>query len=315
MPHKAWSFRVESGISSSFIPDTDICVKNIALNEPISHSRTRVSLSYHDGNKKMTTILTTLMAGHMEHALVDIYLQRGVLQTFHTNGPNEVFLTGFHTHRMLKHPQKKKAAFRRPKPVISRHCSSLSNALPNSVAVPEKVLEANRGCSIIPYSSESSVSGDEKEITKKPTPTPSKSNGGSILTYLNGNLGDGDCASAGDMVSFFFVVKKIDGTVLDSVAIESDFICSVSASASDHVRDWIFGLVGMKAGGQRRIIVPRAAQSKTRFHDVDLEVSVELRAFLSQFDQETEYMGTRNNSNRPHKRLGHEPDQSNLQHT
>lgn len=123
---------------------------------------------------------------------------------------------------MLKHPQKKKAAFRRPKPVISRHCSSLSNALPNSVAVPEKVLEANRGCSIIPYSSESSVSGDEKEITKKPTPTPSKSNGGSILTYLNGNLGDGDCASAGDMVSFFFVVKKIDGTVLDSVAIESD---------------------------------------------------------------------------------------------
>jgi peptidylprolyl isomerase len=75
------------------------------------------------------------------------------------------------------------------------------------------------------------------------------------LRYVDLKLGTGDEAATGKVVVVHYVGRLEDGTKFDSSR-DSDRPFTFRLGAGDAIKGWDEGLVGMKVGGKRRLIIP-----------------------------------------------------------
>jgi FKBP-type peptidyl-prolyl cis-trans isomerase len=69
-------------------------------------------------------------------------------------------------------------------------------------------------------------------------------------------VGEGDPAVAGDVLTVHYTGHFVDGPVFDSSVDREPFTFRLGAGSV--IRGWDIGLVGMRVGGQRKLIVPPA---------------------------------------------------------
>jgi FKBP-type peptidyl-prolyl cis-trans isomerase len=69
-------------------------------------------------------------------------------------------------------------------------------------------------------------------------------------------LGSGLAAEPGDMVSVKYTGKLMDGTTFDSSALHGGVPISFRLGTGKVIKGWDSGLIGMKAGGKRVLLVP-----------------------------------------------------------
>jgi peptidylprolyl isomerase len=75
------------------------------------------------------------------------------------------------------------------------------------------------------------------------------------LRYVDLRLGSGDEAQAGKIVAVQYVGWLGDGTRFDSSR-DRDRPFTFRLGAGDAIKGWDEGLVGMKVGGKRRLVIP-----------------------------------------------------------
>ncbi len=74
------------------------------------------------------------------------------------------------------------------------------------------------------------------------------------LKYVDLEMGDGPEAKRGKLVSVYYTGKLDDGTVFDSNEGKAAYMFKLGEGQV--IKGWDQGLVGMKSGGKRRLIVP-----------------------------------------------------------
>ena len=109
------------------------------------------------------------------------------------------------------------------------------------------------------------VAGPRPEpLLAAPGPTQAHSDGpptgpevvtASGLRYLDLRLGSGDEAQAGKIVAVQYTGWLADGTRFDSSR-DRDRPFTFRLGAGDAIKGWDEGLVGMKVGGKRRLVIP-----------------------------------------------------------
>lgn len=77
------------------------------------------------------------------------------------------------------------------------------------------------------------------------------------LTVTDTVIGTGAEAKAGDTVTMNYVGMLPDGTVFDASAKHGQAF-TFSLGAGQVIKGWDLGIVGMKEGGKRRLIIPAA---------------------------------------------------------
>jgi FKBP-type peptidyl-prolyl cis-trans isomerase len=75
------------------------------------------------------------------------------------------------------------------------------------------------------------------------------------LRYLDLRLGQGDEAALGKIVEVHYVGWLEDGTRFDSSR-DQDRPLTFRLGAGDALKGWDEGLVGMKVGGKRKLVIP-----------------------------------------------------------
>ncbi|HKI06151.1 MAG TPA: FKBP-type peptidyl-prolyl cis-trans isomerase [Thermoanaerobaculia bacterium] len=89
---------------------------------------------------------------------------------------------------------------------------------------------------------------------------PGAENGREVVTpsglkYVDLRLGQGDEAAQGKIVEVHYVGSLEDGTKFDSSK-DRDRPFTFRLGAGDALKGWDEGLVGMKVGGRRRLVIP-----------------------------------------------------------
>ena len=69
-------------------------------------------------------------------------------------------------------------------------------------------------------------------------------------------IGTGDAAAAGDTVTVNYVGSLTDGTVFDASANHGTTGFTFNLGAGQVIKGWDEGIVGMKKGGKRKLIIP-----------------------------------------------------------
>lgn len=84
----------------------------------------------------------------------------------------------------------------------------------------------------------------------------------SLMTQLESGLyiedilpGEGDEAAAGDRLQMHYTGWLPDGTMFDS-SLDGDPPIAFTLGAGELIRGWDEGVVGMKVGGRRRLVIP-----------------------------------------------------------
>jgi len=75
------------------------------------------------------------------------------------------------------------------------------------------------------------------------------------LKYYDLVVGEGNAIKAGDMVSVVYTGWLTDGTVFDSNA-DGSFAFTLTVGNGEVIKGWDEGLVGMKVGGKRQLVIP-----------------------------------------------------------
>src|SRR5205085_11966899 len=75
------------------------------------------------------------------------------------------------------------------------------------------------------------------------------------LRYVDLRLGQGDEAATGKIVEVHYVGWLEDGTRFDSSR-DQDRPLTFRLGAGDAIKGWDEGLVGMKVGGKRKLVIP-----------------------------------------------------------
>jgi len=70
-------------------------------------------------------------------------------------------------------------------------------------------------------------------------------------------VGEGKEAKEGDTVSVHYVGKLIDGTLFDS-SLERDESFEFTLGTGQVIEGWDKGVIGMKIGGKRKLVIPPA---------------------------------------------------------
>jgi len=86
------------------------------------------------------------------------------------------------------------------------------------------------------------------------TPVQTTDNSNSLKTQ-DVVLGTGAVASEGDMVTVKYTGKLLDGTVFDSTDMHGGTPLTFKLGVGQVIRGWDMGLVGMKVGGKRTLLI------------------------------------------------------------
>jgi len=78
------------------------------------------------------------------------------------------------------------------------------------------------------------------------------------LQIIDETVGTGAAAEAGDTVTVSYVGTLTDGTVFDASANRGDEGFTFTLGAGQVIQGWDQGLLGMKEGGKRRLVIPAA---------------------------------------------------------
>jgi FKBP-type peptidyl-prolyl cis-trans isomerase len=116
-------------------------------------------------------------------------------------------------------------------------------ATPQTPAAP-----ADQAASQAAAPAQSQVSWPSTPTASKPTPKTTK------LIIQDVQVGTGPAAKAGDSVSVDYTGMLADGTQFDSSVGKQPFDFVLGGGTV--IAGWDNGLVGMKVGGQRRLIIP-----------------------------------------------------------
>jgi len=87
------------------------------------------------------------------------------------------------------------------------------------------------------------------------TPTPSESNQPQSLQVQDLRMGTGTVAKAGQVITVNYVGTLADGTKFDS-SYDRKQPFSFILGGGMVIKGWDMGLVGMKVGGKRKLIIP-----------------------------------------------------------
>ena len=80
----------------------------------------------------------------------------------------------------------------------------------------------------------------------------------SELQILDTAQGTGDAAKAGDIVTVSYVGTLENGTVFDASSKHTEQGFTFTLGAGQVIQGWDQGIIGMKVGGKRRLIIPAA---------------------------------------------------------
>jgi FKBP-type peptidyl-prolyl cis-trans isomerase FkpA len=100
---------------------------------------------------------------------------------------------------------------------------------------------------------------DSNSPSSTPTPTPAvaaSSTPGAGLVSTDEVVGTGDEAVAGKSVTVNYTGTLADGTVFDSTAKEGGTPFTFTLGAGNVIKGWDQGVVGMKVGGKRKLVIP-----------------------------------------------------------
>ncbi|MDD3531065.1 MAG: FKBP-type peptidyl-prolyl cis-trans isomerase [Candidatus Pacebacteria bacterium] len=95
------------------------------------------------------------------------------------------------------------------------------------------------------------------EVTTQPTTTMSTENVDQ-LQITDEAVGTGAEAVAGDSVTVNYVGSLTDGTVFDASANHGTSGFTFNLGAGQVIKGWDQGIVGMKEGGKRKLVIPAA---------------------------------------------------------
>ena len=87
------------------------------------------------------------------------------------------------------------------------------------------------------------------------TSTPSESSNSGQLIVQDETVGTGAAAKAGDTLTVDYVGTLADGSKFDS-SIDRGTPFSFQLGAGSVIQGWDQGLVGMKVGGKRKLVIP-----------------------------------------------------------
>jgi FKBP-type peptidyl-prolyl cis-trans isomerase FkpA len=100
--------------------------------------------------------------------------------------------------------------------------------------------------------------GSESSSAKS-SPSPSKAASSSPaagLVITDETVGTGDVAVAGKTVTVNYTGTLADGTVFDSTTKEGGQPFSFALGGGQVIKGWDQGVVGMKVGGKRKLVIP-----------------------------------------------------------
>jgi len=103
--------------------------------------------------------------------------------------------------------------------------------------------------------------GGSNNKSASDTPTPAASNNSASsdkLEVTDVKVGTGAEAQTGNTLSVSYVGTLTNGTVFDSTAKDGGQPFSFKLGAGQVIKGWDEGLVGMKVGGERKIVIPPA---------------------------------------------------------
>ncbi|HUQ30205.1 MAG TPA: FKBP-type peptidyl-prolyl cis-trans isomerase [Candidatus Paceibacterota bacterium] len=95
------------------------------------------------------------------------------------------------------------------------------------------------------------------QTTTNPTPTTMPTPDATTLQVTDEKVGTGATAAAGDTVTVNYVGMLTNGTVFDASANHGQAF-SFTLGTGQVISGWDQGLVGMKEGGKRKLIIPPA---------------------------------------------------------
>jgi len=78
------------------------------------------------------------------------------------------------------------------------------------------------------------------------------------LQITDDTIGTGAVAAAGDSVTVNYVGSLTDGTVFDASANHGSSGFTFTLGAGQVIKGWDEGIVGMKVGGKRTLVIPAA---------------------------------------------------------
>jgi FKBP-type peptidyl-prolyl cis-trans isomerase len=96
-----------------------------------------------------------------------------------------------------------------------------------------------------------------KTANNQATPTPAASSSAGLVS-TDQVVGTGAEAVAGKTLSVSYTGTLADGTVFDSTAKDGGTPFSFTLGAGQVIKGWDQGVVGMKVGGTRKLVIPPA---------------------------------------------------------
>lgn len=81
-------------------------------------------------------------------------------------------------------------------------------------------------------------------------------NTNNVLDVTDEVVGTGTVAAAGDSVTVNYVGTLTDGTVFDASANHGSQGFTFTLGAGQVIKGWDEGIVGMKVGGKRKLVIP-----------------------------------------------------------
>jgi len=90
----------------------------------------------------------------------------------------------------------------------------------------------------------------------QPTTTTMPTENTNQLQSLDETIGTGAVAAAGDSVTVNYVGSLTNGTVFDASANHGTTGFTFSLGAGQVIKGWDDGIVGMKEGGKRKLVIP-----------------------------------------------------------
>ncbi len=105
-------------------------------------------------------------------------------------------------------------------------------------------------------SSDTSTGVATTTTTTTQTATTMPTGNSDQLQMTDETVGTGAVAAAGDTVTVNYVGSLTDGTVFDASANHGTSGFTFSLGAGQVIKGWDEGIVGMKVGGKRKLIIP-----------------------------------------------------------
>ena len=101
-------------------------------------------------------------------------------------------------------------------------------------------------------------------LSKAPTITPPKGAAPKTLVKTDLITGTGAAAAAGDTITVNYVLWLYSGKLVQSSFSAQPFSTALVSGAGGVIAGWVQGLVGMRVGGRRELIIPPALAYKSQ---------------------------------------------------